>query len=320
MGWIARGRRLAVAAAVPGDACSPAGRALARTVLDLDPDRQPVPLQDWGDAWIDTTGRRPWTTSPRDAPIALAADRAEQRSTRSTRGKALWVRFTVPPAPDSERWYLEVPYPGGQPRHALHAGQPPASWIAAVGRRHVAGRRLARAAPPSRCCRWSFGRGAARATCCASRTRTASARRCSSSAKATWAAASSASSLDAGHLLRAGGAGRDAGACSAPSRCATRAYRALRASASPLMGLTPGRHDRHRPACTCGPTGRGGTTWRRMVLPVLAVGALQLFFAAVVSLPRALAPAAPAVLALALLRCRCRWPSHAGRALVARAG
>jgi len=28
------------------------------------------------------------------------------------RGQALWIRFTAPPAPTAERWYLEVPYPG----------------------------------------------------------------------------------------------------------------------------------------------------------------------------------------------------------------
>ena len=27
-------------------------------------------------------------------------------------GKALWIRFTVPPTPTGQRWYLEVPYPG----------------------------------------------------------------------------------------------------------------------------------------------------------------------------------------------------------------
>ncbi|MCZ8286891.1 MAG: diguanylate cyclase, partial [Bacteroidia bacterium] len=31
--------------------------ARSRTVLDLDTRTQPVALQDWGDYWIDTTGR-----------------------------------------------------------------------------------------------------------------------------------------------------------------------------------------------------------------------------------------------------------------------
>ncbi|MBI2769749.1 MAG: diguanylate cyclase [Burkholderiales bacterium] len=83
--------------------------ALARTVLDLDPARQPVPLLDWGDSWMDTAGDAladnvatsptlEWTPTREGAIYHLGS------------GKALWIRFTVPPAPDSERWYLEVPY------------------------------------------------------------------------------------------------------------------------------------------------------------------------------------------------------------------
>jgi GGDEF domain-containing protein len=91
-------------------ACAVAGPALGRTVLDLDPATQPVALQDWGDAWIDETGQAivdnvatdpsiPWVPTRQDAVYPL------------TTGKTLWIRFTVPPAPDAERWYLEIPYP-----------------------------------------------------------------------------------------------------------------------------------------------------------------------------------------------------------------
>jgi diguanylate cyclase (GGDEF)-like protein len=84
--------------------------AAARTVLDLDPQRQPVALLDWGDTWLDETGRAtpqtvasdgsiPWRATLPGAIHALKPDRA------------LWIRFVVPPAPDAERWYLEVPYP-----------------------------------------------------------------------------------------------------------------------------------------------------------------------------------------------------------------
>ncbi len=84
--------------------------AMARTVLDLDPARQPVLLQDWGDAWIDDKGDSlvenvannpavPWMPTREGASYAL------------TNGKVLWIRFTIPPAPDAERWYLEVPHP-----------------------------------------------------------------------------------------------------------------------------------------------------------------------------------------------------------------
>jgi GGDEF domain-containing protein len=84
--------------------------AQARTVLDLDPTaRQPIDLQDWGDAWVDDGGKATaaqvshdpaleWTPTQLGTIYPLAA------------GQALWVRFTVPPAPDAERWYLEIPY------------------------------------------------------------------------------------------------------------------------------------------------------------------------------------------------------------------
>ncbi|WP_092131964.1 7TM diverse intracellular signaling domain-containing protein [Polaromonas sp. YR568] len=84
--------------------------ARSRTVLDLDTRIQPVALQDWGDYWIDNTGRFtpeqvagtesiPWKPTRGEAIYPV------------TSGQAMWVRFNVPPAPDAERWYLEVPYP-----------------------------------------------------------------------------------------------------------------------------------------------------------------------------------------------------------------
>jgi two-component system, sensor histidine kinase LadS len=82
----------------------------ARTVLDLDTRAQPVALQDWGDYWVDTTGQLtaqqvaalpdlPWRpTAPDDVyPV--------------TSGQAAWIRIQIPPAPDSERWYLQIPDP-----------------------------------------------------------------------------------------------------------------------------------------------------------------------------------------------------------------
>ena len=87
-----------------------AASATARTVLDLDAQQQPVALQDWGDYWVDTTGQ----LTPQQ--IATSPNVTWQATNRQTvyplkAGQALWVRFTVPPAPDAERWYLEVPYP-----------------------------------------------------------------------------------------------------------------------------------------------------------------------------------------------------------------
>ncbi|MDB5965906.1 MAG: diguanylate cyclase [Polaromonas sp.] len=84
--------------------------AWSRTVLDLDAQHQPVALHDWGDYLLDPSGQR--------TPHELAADpQAAWQPTdpqaiyAATAGQALWMRFTVPPAPDAERWYLEVPYP-----------------------------------------------------------------------------------------------------------------------------------------------------------------------------------------------------------------
>ncbi|MBC7437703.1 MAG: diguanylate cyclase [Bdellovibrionales bacterium] len=82
--------------------------AQARTVLDLDVTRQPVPLLDWGDEWLDATGKA--TPANVDANGVLAWQPTRQGAIYPlTTGQALWIRFTVPPAPDSERWYLEVP-------------------------------------------------------------------------------------------------------------------------------------------------------------------------------------------------------------------
>ena len=84
--------------------------AWSRTVLDLDVQQQPVALKDWGDYWIDSTGQL-------TAAQVFAAPTHNWQPTRSDIiypvkvGQALWIRFVVPPAPDAERWYLEVPYP-----------------------------------------------------------------------------------------------------------------------------------------------------------------------------------------------------------------
>ena len=108
MGLMQAARRLLAAALLlaAGLACLP---ATARTVLDLDTSRQPVGLLDWGDAWIDESGQAqaPEVASRRDIPWQPTAEGAIYPLTTS---KTLWIRFTVPPAPDAERWYLEVPY------------------------------------------------------------------------------------------------------------------------------------------------------------------------------------------------------------------
>ena len=82
--------------------------AQPRTVLDLETGSQLVDLADWGDYWIDTTGQ----FSPDEVALTTAIPwkRTETGAIYPlTTGQVMWVRFTVPPAPDMERWYLEVP-------------------------------------------------------------------------------------------------------------------------------------------------------------------------------------------------------------------
>ena len=87
---------------------APMAVAQPRTVLDLDTGSQLVDLADWGDYWIDTTGQ----FSPDEVALTTAIP-WKRTGTGAiyplTTGQVMWVRFTVPPAPDMERWYLEVP-------------------------------------------------------------------------------------------------------------------------------------------------------------------------------------------------------------------
>jgi GGDEF domain-containing protein len=84
--------------------------AWGRTVLELDAGRQPVRLADWGDAWIDPTGQA-LPASVASSPTITWTPTRDGAIYGTGEGKVLWIRFTVPPAPDSERWYLEIPYP-----------------------------------------------------------------------------------------------------------------------------------------------------------------------------------------------------------------
>ncbi|MDP3169272.1 MAG: 7TM diverse intracellular signaling domain-containing protein, partial [Polaromonas sp.] len=84
--------------------------AHARTVLELDPTQQPVALADWGDYWIDPTAQK--TVQDIAAGFALPWQPTLARNIYPLQPQqALWIRFTVPPAPDAERWLLEIPYP-----------------------------------------------------------------------------------------------------------------------------------------------------------------------------------------------------------------
>jgi len=87
-----------------------AGPAGAREALVFDTDAQPVALSDGGEAWLDTTGRAGPQQVAHDAAIAWTPT-DPQRIYRLGPEASLWIRFTVPPAPTTERWYLEIPYP-----------------------------------------------------------------------------------------------------------------------------------------------------------------------------------------------------------------
>lgn len=86
------------------------GGGFARTTLDLDVQKQPVPLADWGDAWLDMSGRVDLEGVLKLPTGAMQPTRAGLYPLRP--GQALWIRFTVPPAPDHERWYLKLPNAG----------------------------------------------------------------------------------------------------------------------------------------------------------------------------------------------------------------
>jgi two-component system, sensor histidine kinase LadS len=81
-----------------------------RAVLDLDRNRQPILMEDWGDAWLDSTGRAQPDMVATDQKLTWAPTN-KSAVYRVGTGEALWLRFTVPPAPDAERWYLEIPVP-----------------------------------------------------------------------------------------------------------------------------------------------------------------------------------------------------------------
>jgi two-component system, sensor histidine kinase LadS len=110
MGWLTRGR--GIAAALLFLATLLAGMpAAARNLLTLDGGRQHMMLQDRGDAWVDESGRLPIEQVAGNADIRWHATN-DENIYKLEKGQALWVRFTVPAMPTTERWYLEIPYPG----------------------------------------------------------------------------------------------------------------------------------------------------------------------------------------------------------------
>ena len=104
-----------------------AGPAVARSMLSFNAARQPVMLGDAGEAWVDESG----TARIEDVAAGTAIGwQATRDSTlyRLDKGQALWIRFTVPPTSASERWYLEIPYPGVD-RVALYVQNAAGEWV-----------------------------------------------------------------------------------------------------------------------------------------------------------------------------------------------
>ena len=102
------------------------GDVQARSVLDLNARAQPISLSDWGDyliaaesamtaAQVATDPSLKWTPTLSNGIYPLDA------------GQILWIRFTVPPAPDAERWLLEIPYPA-MDRASLYTENRAGQW------------------------------------------------------------------------------------------------------------------------------------------------------------------------------------------------
>jgi GGDEF domain-containing protein len=113
-----------------------AGPAFARTVLKFDNPLQPARLQDAGDAWVDDSGK----LGPDDV-AKIPADQwhptGDDNIYHLDKGQALWIRFTAPPVASTERWYLEVPYPGVD-WVTLYAQNAKGEWVGRSAGDHLA--------------------------------------------------------------------------------------------------------------------------------------------------------------------------------------
>jgi GGDEF domain-containing protein len=85
--------------------------AHARHILDLDVAVQPARLQDWGDYAIDDSGGAVTLHAMLAQPERFKPTLADSRYGLGP-GQVLWIRFTVPAAPDDQRWYVRLAEPG----------------------------------------------------------------------------------------------------------------------------------------------------------------------------------------------------------------
>ena len=102
------------------------GAAQARTTLDLDARAQPVSLSDWGDYVIEAESAVSAEQVASDPALKWAPTLMGGIYPLKPR-QTLWVRFTVPPAPDAERWLVEIPYPA-MDRASLYTENRAGQW------------------------------------------------------------------------------------------------------------------------------------------------------------------------------------------------
>lgn len=82
--------------------------ASSRVTLDLDTSNQPVLLGDWGDTWLDHSGSQLSADQVATAASAQWVPTSNDINEILSANDTLWIRFTIPPAPDAEQWYLQV--------------------------------------------------------------------------------------------------------------------------------------------------------------------------------------------------------------------
>ncbi|WP_082522210.1 7TM diverse intracellular signaling domain-containing protein [Ramlibacter sp. Leaf400] len=80
------------------------------TVVTLQGPSAQASLDSAGQYWLDGSGKFEIDAVAGDAPIEWAATRPGNIYPVRA-GQALWIRFTLAELDDSERWYLEIPYP-----------------------------------------------------------------------------------------------------------------------------------------------------------------------------------------------------------------
>lgn len=122
-------RTLVRAVVVVWIACIGPAFASDRMLL-LDPEAGRVTLDGEGEFWIDPTGQARIDEVGQGAGVAWQPTTLGQVHALRA-GNALWLRFTLGEANDSQRWWLEVPY-SAVDRVSLFAGSEATGWTERV--------------------------------------------------------------------------------------------------------------------------------------------------------------------------------------------